>query len=661
MVSFGKMLRYALCIMACFNYLISSSQGIKDSLFLIPEVEVSGSGIFQKESAGTKTTTVDSVILLEKINVSISSVLAENTSVFIKDYGRGAMATASFRGTAPSHTQVTWNGLGINSPMLGMVDFSLIPVYVVDDMSLQHGAASIASQSGGLGGLINIENRVNWKNRFSGRYFQGAGSFHTFDEFGQVNVGNSKWQSKTRAYHNYSKNNYEFLNKHILPEPELQRNENAEFGKYGFVQEVYFKPLIQLQTSAKIWYQNAQRSIPTVTSDESDDESKTKLNQQTDQTLKAVIHADYYSDNYTVRGFTGFDVQNLAYINGYTINDVENLNTNSGSEMQNFYNSVEVELRIYEKLLIKSGVKLNRFDISSHDSVTKLGYGVVRNEQSVFVGAYQEIGSRVQLSVNLRQDIVDKRVTPLICGIGLNYRPLAERNLLFKGSFARNFRNPSLNDMYWQPGGNENLKPEKGYTWETGMYYSAGKEACKMETELTGYHSTINNWIIWLPGLQGYWMPQNLERVVSKGIEFMLKTSWRWNKTQLYVTGNYAFTHTTSQGEMLNTEDISQGKQLPFIPRHSGNLFATIENRGFYITFQHNSYSERSLLYTNDATHTLYPYHLNHASFGKRWKWNRFTFDAELKVNNLFDEFYRSILNRFMPGRHYSAMIKVTF
>ncbi len=33
------------------------------------------------------------------------------------------MATASMRGTAPSHTKVTWNGMSLNSPMLGMVDF----------------------------------------------------------------------------------------------------------------------------------------------------------------------------------------------------------------------------------------------------------------------------------------------------------------------------------------------------------------------------------------------------------------------------------------------------------------------------------------------------------------------------------------------------------
>lgn len=660
MLKFGKMLKYALCIMACFNYLISSAQGIQDSLFLIPEVEVSSARIFQKEVAGMKETTVDSLIILEKINLSLSSLLAENTSVYIKDYGRGALATASFRGTSPSHTQVNWNGININSPMLGMVDFSLIPIYVIDDMSLQHGAASIGSQSGGLGGHINIENHVNWKNKFSGRYFQGIGSFHTFNEFAQVNVGNEKLQAKTRAYHNYSKNNYPFLNKNIIPATE-QHNKNAAFSKSGFVQELYFKPLIQLQTSAKIWYQEALRSIPTVTSDESSDGSKEKLNRQTDQTLKVVANADYYGTNYTIRLLTGMDLQKLDYVNGYTINGAENLNVNSGSNMLSWFNNLETEYRLSSTLLLKAGVKMNHYDISSLDTVTQLGYDIVRNESSFFAGAYYEPNTHLQLSLNMRKDFVEQLHTPLIYSTGINYRPFLNRDLILKGSIARNFRNPSLNDMYWQPGGNPNLKPEKGYTWESGLYYIFKHKEIKIETEFTGYYSSIENWIIWIPSLKGYWEPSNMQNVISKGLEIMLKANYKLQKTKFYLTANYSLTHTTKQSEIENTGDISKGKQLPFIPRHSGNVFATAENRGFYVGFQHNSYSKRYLLYTNDDSNRLYPYHLNSASAGKRWKWKRYTFDVELKINNLFDEFYRSILNQFMPGRNYTAMIKVMF
>ena len=85
---------------------------------------------------GAQKTPLDTTVLRENITNSLADVLSQNSSIFIKSYGRGTLATASFRGTAPSHTQVTWNGMKMNSPMLGMVDFSLIPSYLIDDAAL---------------------------------------------------------------------------------------------------------------------------------------------------------------------------------------------------------------------------------------------------------------------------------------------------------------------------------------------------------------------------------------------------------------------------------------------------------------------------------------------------------------------------------------------
>ena len=40
-------------------------------------------------------------------------------------YKRQTLSTVAFRGTSPSHTQVTWNGMRINNPMLGMTDLDV--------------------------------------------------------------------------------------------------------------------------------------------------------------------------------------------------------------------------------------------------------------------------------------------------------------------------------------------------------------------------------------------------------------------------------------------------------------------------------------------------------------------------------------------------------
>ncbi|MDR0955265.1 MAG: Plug domain-containing protein, partial [Rikenellaceae bacterium] len=92
---------------------------------------------------GVQKTALDSVVLRENVTNSLADLLSQNSTLFIKSYGRGTLSTASFRGTAPSHTRVTWNGMTINSPMLGMVDFSMIPSYFIDEASLYHGASSL--------------------------------------------------------------------------------------------------------------------------------------------------------------------------------------------------------------------------------------------------------------------------------------------------------------------------------------------------------------------------------------------------------------------------------------------------------------------------------------------------------------------------------------
>jgi iron complex outermembrane receptor protein len=640
--------------------MISSAQGIQDSLFLIPEVEVSGQRIFQKEKAGMKETRVDSVLLLQKVNADLSTLLAENTPIYIKNYGRGALATTSFRGTAPSHTQVSWNGININSPMLGMVDFSLIPVYIIDNLTLQHGAASTSEQSGGLGGHISLENNVNWHDTLSGRYIQSIGSFSTFDEFGQINIGNKTLKSKTRAYHSYSKNDYPFTNKMIIPF-ENQRNENAGFGKYGFMQEVYYRPLSQLIVSAKAWGQKAYRAIPSPNSYEGDDSSNEKSSEQKDNTLKAVLEAKHFGEKLNFKIFSGFDFQELDYLYSRTVNNDEDKIINSSSEMLSWYNQISGKYIIRNNISLKAHVKFNRFNINSLEKRTQLGYNITLHESSFFLAAFYELNAHFHFNANMRNDWVENRKNPLTYAFGISYKPLLKHNFIVKANATRNFHNPALNDLYWQPSGNPDLKAEKGYTYEGGITFARGVKAWSVKTEITGYYSDINNWITWFPSNDGTWSPENLKKVASKGIEISLQGKLAINQTQIFANGNYAYTSTKNKGESLNDQDISVGKQLPFIPEHSGNLFLKAENRGFYIGIQHNSYSRRYAVYTDDDSKWIIPYYLNHASIGKHWKWKNVHFDATLKINNLFNENYKSVLNQYMPGRNYMVMLKVGF
>ena len=121
---------------------------------------------------GLKSVSIDSLAIAQKRALSLSALLQENTSIFVKTYGRGATATASMRGTSASHTNVYWNGIKINSPMSGEADFSLVPLYFVDDVAIHFGQASMGLGSGGLGGAISLKSRPNWNRKFGAQIYQ---------------------------------------------------------------------------------------------------------------------------------------------------------------------------------------------------------------------------------------------------------------------------------------------------------------------------------------------------------------------------------------------------------------------------------------------------------------------------------------------------------
>ena len=659
-------------ILISFSFLSTAifSQGIRDSVFRVPPVTVSSETLFKKEEAGMKKSKIDSIIIHEKINLSLSDLLSENTAVFIKDHGRGALATASFRGTAPSHTQVSWNGININSPMAGMVDFSLIPVYIIDDLDIKHGTASIADRSGGLGGSINISNRADWNNRLSGKYIQGLGSYSTFDEFLQLNAGSSKLQSKTRLYHNYSKNNFTFINRGIgIPDPQtgqivnpVDTNDKASYKKYGLLQELYLRAGPGDIVSLRYWGQGASRSIPRATSYEGPDNSN--LNRQSDTDHRLTADWKHFSERSTFELRSAYSFKELNYI-------LENIVHGMGfipviyseSRQSVFANHAAYTIETASGFSFNTGIDANIYSVNTRDTVSNKGYDEGRSEFSLFLSMNRQFAERLNLSIMMRRDLIDKKLSPFIPYLGFDLALVKSRAFILKGNIAGNYHHPSLNDLYWEPGGNPELLPERGYSMELGFEYQAQLPSHRLEAGLTAYRSDIDNWILWIPGYRGYWEPINIRRVLSKGMELNLAMEGTVGAVEYRMLGTYAYTSSVNYGDTGIWGDESYGKQLVYVPLHSGNIMIKVLYRGFSLGWQHNSYSERFTTSSNDISRRdrLYPYFMNKLSAGKEVKIGDVLLSGELSINNLFDEEYHSILYRPMPGRNYILLLMLKF
>ena len=644
------------------------SQIDKDTL-KINEVTISAKRPL--EDAGINKTKIDTLVMQKAINLSLSDILSENTSVFVKNNGRGAMSTVSFRGTAASHTDVLWNGMSIKDPMLGQVDFSIIPVFFIDNISLNHGASSISNVSGALGGSINIDNKPDWNNRFSGSLTQGLGSYSTINEFAQINLGTPVFQSKTRLFYTFSENNFKFLNKniadidtisgdYIYPE---QENTNADYTQYGLLQEFYGKLGKTNYLSLKLWSQWNNRSLPNLNTYEGDNYSN--INKQEDITHRLVGEWKKYLSNKITLGMrSGFSYKSLNYylknyIPGHGYINAIYSESNSKSSLNNL--SFKYNINSKTSLNIKYDFEYN--SVSTVDTVKKIGYEKDRIKQSLFLSFHREFNDRFRSSIMLRQENIDTEFLPLIPSFGFDYILSHKYNLLIKGIFAKNYHQPSLNDLYWQPGGNPNLKAENGLMTEVSISTTNTIKKTKLNSSITAFYSDINDWIIWIPSPQGYWQPENIKRVKTNGIEAYISSNTQVGKFEIILNLSYALTNSINYGNIDKWGPESYGKQLPYVPVHSGNVFASINYNNYSISYLHNSYSERYTTSSNDITlrDWLYPYYMNNLFLGKSFELKKTSINVQIKIYNLFNERYRTVLGRAMPQRNYLLLLNFRF
>lgn len=643
------------------------AQTLKDTL-QIQTIQIYGQKTGGKFSE--TRTKIDSVTLARSITIRLSELLSQNTPVFIKEYGRGAMATASFRGTAPSHTKVNWNGLELNSPMLGMVDFSLIPVYFTEEVKLLHGSSSLYESAGALGGTIKLDNRANWSNTLSGKLLSGFGSYHTLDEFGQLNIGNKKIQSKSAIFYNASDNDFSYTNKlnaDIDPETgnyiySTEKNEHAAYKNYGILQEFYFQAGPRQTLSLKTWIQHNERSIPQLLTNESNDAAN--INKQAENAWRSVAEWKYYGTKSRWSLLSAINVQNSTYQLENSINGSANqLVIDSEANIHSFVNKLTFRYQINESTVLLTGLDANLHRVNSANNLpwaSLTGYDQSRVENSLYARIEKQINAKWSTVFMLREEIIDFKHKGLLPLLKISFRPNENKPLIFYADVAKNSHQPTLNDLYFVPGGNSDLRPEKGPLFDFGSATDFSVGSSQFQTELSLFYSAISDWIIWLPTFQGYWEPINLEKVASRGLEANAAWNGHISKVSYGIKANYAYTHTVN----ISEGSPAYGKQLPYIPEHSANINLHLSYSRYFFDWMWNYYSKRFTTTANNeetVSDYLYPYFMNNLHLGMNFQLAANRLTAECRVLNLFNEDYRTVLQRPMPGRNYQIVLRYDF
>ena len=494
---------------------------------------------------GQQKSVIDSATLHLTVAQSMADILTYNSSVFVKQYGRGSLATVSFRGTAASHTQVTWNGMKINSPMLGMTDFSMIPSYFTDSAAMLHGSSSLAVAGGGLGGavLLNTEPTSTRGWDLSGVF--GFGSFNTYDGFLKLNYGNERWQTSTRiaatesrndfTYRNYKKKEYTYdaagiPNGSYYP---IDTNRCGGITDLHLMQEVYYKTDGGDRLGLSAWFTHSVRGVPLLSVDYRAGASYN--NSQSENTLRAVAGWDRTGNKYILSAKAGWLHTKQGYDferdkgNGTMVSMVQsrsNINTIHGSMDGKWFPAPKLMLHGQMAAYQHFVTSTDRNAMAMNGSKIAIGYDEARFESSLYLGAKWSPTRRLGLSAALREELYGDKLTPLIPVVNIDYLICDE--LTFKASGSRNYRYPTLNDLYFLPGGNPDLKPESGLSYDAGLFFSKTfRDRLSLNASASWFDSYIDNWIVWIPTFKGYWTPRNVLRVHAYGIESKAQGKWR--------------------------------------------------------------------------------------------------------------------------------------
>lgn len=578
---------------------------------------------------------IDSVNRQNFFTHSIADLLAVNSTLFIKNYGPSALSSVSLRGGNASQTPVLWNGLNIQNPMLGQNDFSQLPSFVFDRAVIEYGGSSALWGSGAMGGSIHLTNKATFNNGLHTLLNVGLGSFDTKKLQTQIHLSNEKLYSNTKVYYYSSLNNFNYLDTNI------KQQIHADYNIKGVLQEIGILPAAHQKINLRAWYNQSYRNLPPLIG------KKISKSSQADENLK--ITADW-----SYEGKKIIPALRVAFFDDLLNYSDSIANIYSNNHTKTIITEADVNLLINPSHRFFAGINYTHYKAITTNYYSE---GKELNKQSVIAGYYfSRFQNKLKYELQIRQEFSNAFKIPLTGNTGLSYQLL--QTIKLKVNAAKVYRLPTMNDLYWINGGNPNLKPEDGYTYEGGFEFKFNTNAFLIESEMTYFNKNIFNWISWIPGPGGYPQATNLLHVYSRGTETSSGITYRKKDIRCKIGFNTAYVLSSSvKSELINDESVN--KQLIYTPRYNYGAHLNFTLYRLVIAYYHNYIGYRFT--SSDNSTWLTPYHVACIKIAYSFILNHAGITSAFSINNLFNQNYMVVAQRPMPLRSYEVSITLNY
>lgn len=586
-------------------------------------------------ASGSFAETTDSTVK-KLFGIQMISEWPLSSSLILKNYGPGGIATASMRGMEARHTSIIWNGIPLNSPSLGLTDLAILPVSPNADVIVFHGNASSLYHTAASGSAIILEEKNRFEKSYSANAVMEYGSFSNRKYTAGFQASGTKMYQSLVVKLQNSKNNFPFKNTAMADAPE-QNQHHATENHYILTGQTGWK-ISKNDELTFLWQcQKSEREIPPLmTQSRSDAELKDSLLNASLQFKKIISPA------FSLQLKTALLANNQQFKDS-----VARILSKSKALTQYYECGATISLSCLFTLQTGLVYSNSLFDFTNYENKKRLedfsAFSTIRFEKNKF-----------NSSLQIRQAWRTNSFSPLLASAGLEYHfhPMIK----IRAQAGKSFQLPTGNDLYWQPGGNPELKPEYGRSIETGADFFFHKA---FRFSFTVYRNDVNDWIQWVPGLAGFYTPHNLKKVRAEGIESSLMIPIDIGQWKIKLSGSYTFSKSATRSVYQVLSDDILNKQLIYIPEHSANSSFNVSYHGFTLWLQ---YQFNGLRYTT-ADHSFYlpAYHLFQCSLLYEYHFKKIKLSPYLRIANLTNEKYQSMAWRPMPGRNFHLGLSIHF
>ena len=540
---------------------------------------------------------------------AIPGLLIRNTG------GMAGNRSVSLFGGSVSHTKIIYNDIELTNPQNGGMDISMIPSVFFDRIRV-HYRDPFINGSGIMNGVVRIDPWQEKSNVTASGGSFGFQALHMNRHFGQhtwsadYNIGlvnesgdySVHWDGKT-----------------------IRRKNNWFRQRYwsGRTQKIFADKLIfslSLMNSIQSRGIAGQLWSPS---------NKAK---RSDHLLLTGISIAYLTPKSSFKLIGSSRITKESYSNpDYAIN--------SSHDMKVFDFSLHFKHSHSQRLISKGLFAIKQENLFSTDAGNPsnkiINYGV---------NIYCQLTPLLSINPAIMSQMTRLSDSQTFGDINLKFSSSKAFELIMSAGYG--FRNPTLNDKYWNPGGNENLESENAekLSLEASWYSHFG-----LDVFVTINQVKARNLIQWVPGSE-FWQPINIARTRTNSLGLTARFSNKLLPVEIQASI-----------VILDTKDAQMKQSLRYAPKISGNIDLSFQQQMYSLAIQIHHTGEQIAIYDwpdnvilDKATITTlilsyYPSFFNNQV------------QVVLTSENLFDRQYQSVYGYPEPGRRIRITMTYNF